>query len=307
MGELERLQIWFEDEGVIGILKAVWVTAIYLTPLYYVLERVVGEETHEKMIRAPRIGYWPNISYPQSYNEKILHRKLHTNDARYAMVADKWRVREYVEERVGDEILNEVYHVTDDPSTIPFHELPEKFVIRANHGCGWNVLVEDKASADFDEIRTQCGEWLEQTYGERKREYWYGEIEPKLVVENFIEDDTYDVPRDYKFFVFHGEVKYVEVDADRFTDHTRRLYDRNWNPQEFSLEFPMGPYAEEPAQLDEMIELAEELGEEFDHVRVDLYQPTDRTIVFGEITVAHGSGIEKFDPKRYDFELGSYW
>ena len=307
MGELERLRLWFDDEGVIGLLKAVWVTAVYLTPLYYVLERVVGKETHEKMIRAPRIGYWPNISYPQSYNEKILHRKLHTDDSRYATVADKWRVREYVEERVGDEILNELYHVTDDPATIPFEDLPEKFAIKANHGCGWNIFVEDKRSVDFEEIRSECEEWLGQTYGERKREYWYGQIEPRIVVENFIEDDTHDVPRDFKFVVFDGEVKYVEVDFDRFTEHTRRFYDREWNPQEFSLEFPKGPHAPEPAQLDEMIEIAEALGGEFDHVRVDLYQPTDETIVFGEITVAHGSGIERFDPKRYDFELGSYW
>ncbi|ELY37681.1 ATP-grasp fold amidoligase family protein [Natronorubrum tibetense] len=307
MGKVERLQIWYEDERIVGILKAVWVTTIYLTPLFYVLERLLGEEFHEKLIRAPRLGYWPNISYPQSFNEKLLHRKLYTDDERYAMVADKWRVREYVNEKVGDEILNEVYHVTDDPRTIPFDELPEKFVIKANHGCGWNIFVEDREDANFDEIISQCEEWLDSTYGERRREYWYPEIEPKIIVESFIESDTQEVPRDYKFFVFNGRVEYVEVDFDRFNDHTRRFFNRDWEPQGFTLEFPLGPTAEEPSQLDEMIKIAEALGEDFDAIRVDLYQPTEDTILFGEITVAHGSGGEKFVPLEYDFKFGSFW
>jgi len=307
MGKLDRLKLWYTDEGVIGLLKAVWVTLVYLTPLYPVLERILGEERHEKLIRAPRCGYWPNITYPQSYNEKILHRKLHTSDDRYAKLADKWQVREFVEERVGGKILNEVYHVTNDPETIPFDELPHRFVIKANHGCGWNILVENKNAIDPGEIKMQCREWLESTYGERKREYWYREIEPKIIVEKYIEDDKHDVPRDFKFFVFNGRVEYIEVDFDRFSDHKRRFFDREWNPQNFTLEFPLGPKAEEPAQLAEMIEIAETLGEDFEHVRVDLYQPTEDTILFGEITVAHGSGTERFDPKKYDFEFGSYW
>ena len=307
MGKLERLEIWYEDEGVVGLLKAVWVTAIYLTPLYYVCERVLGEEFHEKLIRAPRLGYWPKIKYPRSFNEKILHRKLYTDNDLYTRVADKWDVREYVEEKVGDEILNEVYHVTDDPETIPFEELPEKFVVKVNHGCGWFTLVEGKEDLDKEEIKSECEEWLSKTYGRQKREYWYRDIEPKIIVENFIESDDQEVPRDFKFFVFDGRVEYIEVDFDRFTDHSRRFFDRDWEPKEFALEFPLGPTAEEPSQLDEMIEIAETLGGDFDAIRVDLYQPTDDEIVFGEITVAHGAGGEKFDPMEYDYEFGSYW
>ncbi|GAA1322671.1 ATP-grasp fold amidoligase family protein [Streptomyces sanglieri] len=307
MGKVERLQIWYNDEGILGLIKAVWVSAIYLTPLYHVLGRILGEERHEQLIRAPRLGYWPNIAAPQTFNEKLLHRKLYTDNDLYALAADKWRVREYVEEKVSDEILNDVYHVTDDPETIPFDELPDRFVIKANHGCGWNIFVDDKDDADYDEIKAQCADWLDTTYGEQKREYWYQEIEPKIIVEKFIEDDKHDVPRDYKFFVFNGRVEYIEVDFDRFTDHSRRFFDRDWTPQEFTLEFPLGPAADEPEQLDEMIEIAETIGEDFEAVRVDLYQPTDDEIIFGEITIAHGSGGERFDPIEYDREFGSYW
>jgi len=307
MGKLDRLKLWYTDEGMVGLLKSFWVTAVYLTPLYPVFERILGQELHEKLIRSPRLGYWPNINYPQSYNEKILHRKLHTNDDRYAKLADKWRVREFVEDKVGDEILNTVYHTTTDPATIPYNKLPNQFVIKATHGCGWNILVENKDDVDRTDIRIQCEEWLNTSYGSRKREYWYNQIPPKIIVEKFIDDEKYTVPRDYKFFVFHGRVEYIEVDTDRFSDHTRLFYDREWNPQEFTLEFPKASAAEEPAQLDRMIEIAETLGADFDHVRVDLYQPTDEDILFGEITIAHGSGTERFDPVWYDFEFGSYW
>lgn len=307
MGKVDRLRYWYNDDGVLGLVKAGWTAAVYLTPLYYVLERLLGEEFHEKLIRAPRLGYWPNIAYPQSFNENLLHRKLRTDENLYTLVADKWRVREYVAGKVGDEILNEVYHVTTSPETIPFDELPERFVVKANHGCGWNILVTDKQSADYDAIRSRCESWLEQTYGRRGREYWYQRIDPKIIVENFIESDGSVVPRDFKFFVFDGRVEYIQVDFDRFSDHTRRIFDRDWTPMEFTLAYPLGPAVDEPANLDEMIEVAERLGEEFDAIRVDLYQPAPEEIVFGEITVAHGSGGERFDPIDYDFEFGSHW
>ncbi len=307
MGKVNRLRIWYADEGFVGVLKAIWVSTIYLTPLYHFFEWVIGEERHEQLIRAPRLGYRPNIANPKTFNEHILHRKLYIDDDRYVTVADKWRVREYVAERVGEEVLNEVYHVTGDPATIPFDDLPDKYVVKANHGCGWNLFISGKEDEDPEEIRSTCNEWLNRTYGARRRESWYSEIEPLIVIERFIEDDNFDVPRDYKFFVFDGRVEYVQVDFDRFSDHTRRFFDRDWTPMEFTLEFPLGPEADKPAQYNQMIDVAEAIGEDFNAIRVDLYQPTDDTIVFGEITVAHGSGGEKFDPVEYDYEFGAYW
>ncbi len=307
MGKLQRLKIWYQDEGIFGLLKATWVSAIYLTPLFHVIESVLGEKHHEKLIRAPRLGYWPKIDHPQTFNENTLHRKLNTDDDLYATVADKWRVREYVAEKVGDDVLNEVYHVTDNPETIPFDDIPEKFVVKANHGCGWNILVENKSEEDFEKIKSQCREWLDSTYGTRRREYWYAEIEPKIIVEKFIDSDDQNVPRDIKFFVFDGRVEYLKVDIDRFGDHSVRFFDRDGKIQDFSLEFPLGPEIDPPDHLDELIDVAETLGEDFEAARVDLYQPIEDEIVFGEITLAHGAGGSKFKPVRYDYEFGSYW
>ena len=120
-------------------------------------------------------------------------------------------------------------------------------------------------------------------------------------------DEDHNVPLDFKFFVFHGEVKYIQVDYDRHGNHTRTIYDSDWNALDSSLEFPKGPKTEAPEQLDEMIDIAETLGEDFDFIRADLYQPNGERVVFGELTVGPGSGIEQFNPRYYDFEFGSHW
>lgn len=275
------------------------------SPVSPLLKKALGENLHQKLYIYLRLGYWPQIQNPRTFNEKILHRKLYTDKDIFSTVEDKWAVREYVKEKTSDEILTEVYHLTDDPETIPFEELPESFVIKPTHLSGPIKLVDGEF--DPESIRQECRKWLNQTYGELKKEYWYEQIEPQILIEERLHEDEHGVPLDYKLFVFHGIVEYIEVDFDRFSGHTRRFYDRDWNPQEFTLKFPKGPVIDRPDQLDEMIEIAEQLGESFEFIRVDLYQPNGEKVVFGELTVAHGSGGEPFTPQRYDFELGALW
>ena len=225
----------------------------------------------------------------------------------YAQVADKWAVRAYVEEKVGDHVLNEVYHVTDDPSTIPFDSLPDEFVIKGTHGSGYVIVVEDKTARDFESIRSECREWLSERFGATVNEYWYDEFEPRIMVEKYIDVEAGTAPLDYKFYVFDGRVEYVHVDFGRFSHHTRRFYDRDWTSMDFERAYPLGPDVPEPERLDEMIELAEDIGEDFDFVRIDLFNPEGEEIVFGEMTLAPGAGQGRFEPTRYDFELGSHW
>lgn len=303
---VEKALDTYRTLGAVTVGQKLWLRVVYNSPLYGPLERVLGEQLHEKLIRAPLLGYWPRIEHPQTYNEYTLHRKLHTDNDLYAQVADKWAVRDYVRERVGDEILNEVYHITVDPETIPFEDLPDQFVIKATHGSGWNIIVEDKATVDFDAIREQCQDWLSQTFGERQREYWYNDIPPRILIERYIDAGDRPVPRDYKFFVFDGVVEYMEVDFDRMGERSRRFFDREGTPQEFRLHWPVGPVIDIPDRYDEMVDIAEMLGADFDFVRVDLYNPPSGEIIFGELTLAHASGGHQFYPRSYDFEFGSY-
>ena len=271
---------------------------------------ILGKRYHHKLYMYDRLGYWPKIKNPRSFNEKIMYRKLYTDNDLFSTVEDKWRVREYVAEKVGTDILPELYHVTDDPDTIPFDELPKEYVIKPNHlSGGANLIISEESSINVEEIKRQCTEWLNKTYGQKKEEYWYSKIDPKILVEEYIKSDEYKAPIDYKFMIFSGEVKSIHVTYNRFDEKTtkRNFYDKNWNPIDVKLHFEQGKGVSKPPRLDEMVDIAEKLGEDFEHIRVDLYNPNESDIYFGEMTVAESSGGNPFVPQEYDFKLGSYW
>ena len=140
-----------------------------------------------------------------------------------------------------------------------------------------------------------------------KGEYWYSKIPPQILVEERLHGVSFDIPRDYKFYVFHGHVEYVHVDIDRYGEHKRNFYDRDWDMKTFELEYPLGPMISQPRTLDHMINVAETLGAKFDFIRIDLYDIRNRGVVFGEMTIAPGSGCERFKPESYDHLFGSYW
>lgn len=303
MSKLEALRSEFQKDGTVGTLKLLWMHLVLRQPLSLPVDDIILH----KIALSPQVGYWPKIKAPRSFNEKVMHRKLLTDEDLYSTVADKYSVREYVRERVGSEVLTEVYTITDDPETIQFEKLPEEFVIKPNHASGLVYFVDDKENEDFESIKSLCDEWLSTSFGDVNGEYWYTEIDPKIMIEERLRDENGGTPPDFKFFVFHGQVECIQVDHDRFTGHTRRLYEPDWTPMDVSYEYPIGPEIEEPTQLDRMITVAETLGEGFEFVRVDLYHPEGDSIIFGEMTLAPETGGGRFCPKEYDFELGSYW
>jgi hypothetical protein len=297
----------YEKQGIKALLVAIWIHTLSHTVAGRAATAVVDEPLHEQLVAFPALGYWPNVKNPRSFNEKIMYRKLFTEKQLFATVSDKYRVREYVKEQVSPDILTDLYYVTEDPETIPFEELPNEFVIKGTHGSSMNTIVQEKPSADYDSLVAESTRWLHRDYGANTREYWYTDITPRIIVEEYIENSRGKAPRDYKFYVFDGQVEYIHVDHGRFSDHTRRFYDSDWNPQEFTRKYPLGPVIDEPVDFTEMTEVAERLGAPFEFMRVDLYNPKPGSVVFGEMTVAPGAGHGRFQPTDVDFEFGAHW
>lgn len=283
-----------------------WSYLFFWSRVAPLLKRILGAKLHHKLGMYPRLGYWPQIRNPRSFNERILHRKFYTSDPILAIISDKYEVRNYVRERCGEGILVDLYHVTEDPSSIPYQELPNQFVVKPTHGSGWVKIVTDKESEDVGGLTDLCNQWLSQRFDPLKEEYWYEDITPRILVEELLPSNVGKVPRDYKFFVFNGNIEYIQVDTDRFSKITRRFYTPDWEPQDFTRRYPLGPIIEKPSNLDEMMSIAENLGQEFEFIRVDLYN-TPKGIKFGELTPAPGSGGSRFDPIEYDFKLGECW
>lgn len=282
------------------------------SPLAYRIVRKLGPllgDGGKTILMHDVLGYWPNLLWPRTFNEKLVRRYLlATPEPLWSVVADKVRVRDYVARLAGPEILNEVYLVTDDPREIRLADLPDAFVVKANHGSGFNVLVRDKAAIDEVELQATCRSWLETSHATRFNERWYDQIPRKLIVERLLRDAVYDPPLDYKIWCFHGRARFVQIHQERFTDrHTQVIYDTAWRRQPFSAGFRLGPDVPRPSRLDDLLAIAERLSAGFGYVRVDLYCLNDRDIVFGEMTLAPGAGLYRFAPDRYDRLVGKFW
>jgi hypothetical protein len=240
---------------------------------------------------------------PRSFSEKINAFKLSDTITSYSHLADKYEVRQFIINRIGEEYLNELYGSYDSADEIDFNNLPERFVIKATHGSGWNLICKDKSQLNPTETKRLLNSWLKVNYYNLGKEKIYKNIKPRLVVEEYLEDKNKQL-LDYKFFCFKGIPKYVQIDVDRYTNHTRCFYDMDWKKEAFTVHFPF--YEGEvlkPLHFDKMKDLSAELSRDFTFVRVDLYN-VDGRIVFGELTFTPGNGYENFHPQRNDLMFG---
>jgi len=251
-------------------------------------------------------GRFPRILRPRTFSERVFRRLMFDRRPILTQFADKYGARAYIEERLGSVVLPRLYHVTEDPATIPWESLPSRYVVKATHGSGWIRLVED-GGADRAAITQACSQWLRRNFYPVHREWPYKNIPPRIIIEEFLDDGSGGVPLDFKFFVFHGVPRLIQVDATRFSGHTRSLYDLGWNRLPVTLRFPPVPHeVPRPVHLEQMIAAAAELGRGIDFLRVDLYD-TPRQFYVGELTTAPGAGREAFDPPEFDRELGRFW
>ena len=277
---------------------------IYRAAVAPLLPAAIDETLH--MWRS--LGYVPNLWRPRSFNEKVAHRKLFSKDPRFVFLADKWNVRSYVRERIGEQYLVPVYYCTEDPSTLNVTDLPCSFVIKATHDSGSTIIVRNKHEVEWDKVTSYFAERLKKPFGVHTHEWFYQQIPPRVMVEALIRDATYGDPIDYKFYVFHGIAHYIFVVQDRFGNPAARFYDSCWTPLDVTKGTRrLAPVMRKPKQLEHMIRVAEALARGFDFVRVDLYAPDDARVLFGEMTFTPAAGRDRFIPGSFDWELGKLW
>jgi hypothetical protein len=252
-------------------------------------------------------GVFPNILSPRNFTEKVLWRSLFDRRPILRRFADKYAARGFVEERLGPGFLPKLYHVTDDPRTIPFDALPNQFVVKPTHGSGWVKVVPNKADLDIPALIEQCRFWLSQDFYKKCRERVYKGLPRRILIEELIDDGTEGGPADYKFFVFHGKVEVVQAIFGRHADFSIYHLDRAWRNLNFNFNYePFCGEAPRPPHLAEMIRVAETLAKDIDFVRVDLYD-TPEKVFFGELTTTPSAGLDRFNPQRFDAYFGSLW
>ena len=270
------------------------------------------DEKKEKYIKKKfkeNVGYEIDFSKePKTFNEKIQFRKLYDKNPLYSICADKYRVREYVKEKIGEEYLIPLYLVTDKLTEEQWDKLSNSFVAKANHNSGPVQIVKDKTKVNKKEIIRELNNQLKLDYGILSMEKYYSDIPRKIIVEKFLEHEV-DTLEDFKFHMFNDGNIFIEHILHRKDngDIYENFYTKNWE----KLDVAVGAKVYEENILksenfNEMLRIAKELSKDFDYVRVDLYDNNGK-IYFGELTFCGDSGFGKFTDEKWDYEFGSYW
>lgn len=254
-----------------------------------------------------RFGRRPDLSVPTTFSEKVLYKRFYDRRPILTCVADKLAVRDYVAGIIGPEYLPCVFRAGRSIADLRWDDLPARFVVKASHGSGWNIIVQDRTDFDEAAAEAQVGLWLKSTFYLYTREWCYRDIPPGFLIEEFLEGQNGEVPDDWKFFVYHGRAVYLQIDRGRFLDHRHSFYTRDLERVDVRYlcdNLDVDPTW--PSNLTQMFDLAERLGRDFDFVRVDLYNVCGR-LVFGELTNYPNAGLMPFEPQEMDCEFGRHW
>lgn len=250
-----------------------------------------------------------NLKNPITFSEKIQWLKLYDRKEFYTDLVDKYAVRNYISETIGEEYLIPLIGVWDSFEEIDFSQLPNQFVLKCTHDSGGVVICKDKNEFNRIQAREKINKALKHNYYYDWREWPYKNIKPRIICEQLLIDGNCTDLKDYKFMCFNGKVKCILVCSDRSNPSGLKLdfYDRTWNKLPFRR--PNYPNSEKniskPQNLNKMIELAEYLSNSFSFIRVDFYEINGQ-IYFGELTFYPNSGFQGFFPEIYDEILGSW-
>jgi len=258
---------------------------------------IISPTLNTKVFYKRRIGKKINLENPQTFNEKIQWLKLnefYPNEL-VTKCADKVSVRDYIKEIGCEEILIDVIKIYDNEKQINFDELPNKFVLKWNFGCGYNIICNDKNKLNENVTRKLLKIWGKSKFHLYNSELHYKKIKRKIICEKFIESENSLLPNDYKFYCFNGKAEYVMICSDRDKGDTKfYFFDRNWNLAKLnkrSQNLPEDFTIEKPEMMDKMFEYADKLSQNFSVVRVDLYT-TGKKIFFGELTFTPSAGLD---------------
>lgn len=278
-----------------------------LTKLFWGFFRhILSDKKYAQIRYWLELDEWPDIHHPEKFTEKIQHIKLFERTAHRKQAANRIAVRKYIAEKVGDDYLVPLLDIFEKLTPPVWEALPSQFVLKANHGSGMLKIISDKQNEHFEGVRRSTEQWKNTNYFTFGREWAYKDLPRTIVAEKLLLTDDNTIPKDYKFFCFHGEVKAIQIDSDRFGSHQQTLFDRSFNRIDGMLAYPPSPDPiPKPEGLSKAIKVAERLGTDFSFIRVDLYI-LDGQIYFGELTNYPLNGFISFKPESLEYEMGSF-
>ena len=259
--------------------------------------------TLETVIHDKLKYYGINVLNPVTIQDKLNWLMLHDSTPLKGICADKVRVREYVKDVLGEDICVPLLKVYDKPEDIRLEDLPDKFVMKANHGFNMNIICKDKSTFNLAKRLPEIKKWMHTNFGVESGQAQYAYITPKIAVEKLLEDENQrDSLYDYKFWCFNGVPKLWTIN-DGHGHGDIMYYDMDGNPEDLYGVGTVEKY-ERPAGFDKMVEYAKKLAKPFPFVRVDFYEVAGR-IYLGELTFTPGNGKFRYKNKEDDVRVGN--
>ena len=262
------------------------------------------------------LGEWPNLKHPKLFNEKIQWLKLNNRRSEYTTMVDKFAVKKYVADRIGNEYLIPTLGVWNYSNEIDFNALPNSFVLKTTHGGGGGgvVICKDKTKFDKETALIKLNSSMASNPYYEFREWPYKNVSRKIIAEKYMEDDNYNDLIDYKFFCFNGVPRLCQVISDRRTDEKIDFYDMQWKRINGLVGLLVGLNSKihnstielsQPKSFEKMKQIATILSQNIPFSRIDLYD-INGYCYFGEITFFPAGGFGYFSPKEWDETIGSW-
>ncbi len=238
----------------------------------------------------------------ETFNGRVIYRILKEKKEIYTKLTDKYLVREYVKEKIGDKFLIKLHGVYNSVNEIDYNSFPKSFVLKCTHDCGSTIIVDNKKNLNIKYCNRLLEFYFKRNFYYISREWHYKNIKPRIICEEKLVDAT-----DYKFHCFYGKVGHVEVIFDRLNDKKINEYDEKGNILSYKVSGcdNIDKTFKLPQNFEQMIEIAEKLSQDFDYCRVDLYNNIGK-IKFGEITFTPAAGLDIL-PYELDLKLRKLW
>ena len=245
---------------------------------------------------------WKN---PKTFNEKLQWLKVYDKNPLYTTLVDKYEVKKYIADTIGEEYVIPTLGVWDRFDDIDFDTLPDQFVLKCTHDSGGLVIVRDKSKFDKEAARKKFKIAMNRNPYAVTREWPYKNVKRRIIAETYMKDAMADVLPVYKVFTFGGKPTLIQaIQNDKTDKETIDYYDIEWNLLELKQNFPNSESPlPRPKNLDKMMRLAEKLAVVPTFLRVDFYE-INGEIYFSEFTFFSDSGMKKFYPEKWDLELG---
>ena len=272
------------------------------------LKADMSHEQFLKRLYRIHVGKELNLENPIDYTEKLQWLKLYDHRPEYTTMVDKYAVKDYVAQKIGQEYVIPLLGVWDRAEDIDFDTLPDRFVLKTTHDSGSYIVCKDKSKLDIPAARKRMATFLKRKYYDCNREWPYKNVVPRIIAEAYMEDSKHGELRDYKFFTFGGQPKvlYIAQGRGRGEPTVADFFDMDFNHLPFTIDHDMAPIPpEKPETFELMKELAVKLSEGIPQLRVDFYE-VDGKVYFGEMTFFHCSGMEQFHPEEWNRTFGEW-